>query len=106
MDNDKNNLSRKPPKSGESRQGNKGGDGRQGGGTPGNKPGSKRYSLSSMRRPRAGSISSDVSNHSDLSIDEETTNRILDWDAEVEREMAAQVHYLYTVRGITHFSYK
>ncbi|XP_062618954.1 telomerase-binding protein EST1A-like [Saccostrea cucullata] len=56
------------------------------------KPGSKRYSLSAMRRPRAGSISSDVSNTSDLSMDEETTNRILDWSEEVEREMAENVH--------------
>lgn len=55
------------------------------------KPGSKRYSLSAMRRPRAGSISSDVSNTSDLSMDEETTNRILDWSVEVEREMAEQI---------------
>ncbi|KAJ8312687.1 hypothetical protein KUTeg_010060 [Tegillarca granosa] len=69
------NLKQKPP------------SGQQGGG----KPGSKRYSLSAMRRPRAGSVSSDVSTASDLSIDEETTTRILDWDAEVEREMAKQV---------------
>lgn len=67
------NMSQKPPK----------GNG---------KPGSKRYSLSTMRRPRAGSFSSDVSTASDLSIDEETTERILDWDKEVEMEMAKQVH--------------
>ncbi|CAC5371864.1 SMG6 [Mytilus coruscus] len=55
------------------------------------KPGSKRYSTN-MRRPRAGSFSSDVSTASDLSIDEETTERILSWDREVEMEMAKQVH--------------
>ncbi|KAK3084840.1 hypothetical protein FSP39_019998 [Pinctada imbricata] len=79
------NISKKPPKSG-------GNDWRQGGGGGGGKQGSKRYSLSAMRRPRTGSISSDVSNTSDISIDEETTTRILDWDKEVEREMAKQVH--------------
>ncbi|XP_033747838.1 LOW QUALITY PROTEIN: telomerase-binding protein EST1A-like [Pecten maximus] len=51
----------------------------------------KRYSLSTMRRQRTGSVSSDVSTASDLSIDDETTTRILDWDKEVEREMAKQV---------------
>ena len=56
-----------------------------------NKGTPKRYSLSTMRRPRAGSISSDVSNASDLSIDEETTTKILDWDKEVEREMAQNI---------------
>jgi hypothetical protein len=44
-----------------------------------------------MRRPRAGSFSSDVSTASDLSIDEETTERILDWDKEVEMEMAIPI---------------
>ncbi|CAG2243732.1 EST1A [Mytilus edulis] len=66
------NLSQKPPR----------GSGKQG---------SKRYSTN-MRRPRAGSFSSDVSTASDLSIDEETTERILSWDREVEMEMAKQVH--------------
>ncbi|XP_056008638.1 telomerase-binding protein EST1A-like isoform X3 [Ostrea edulis] len=63
-----------------------------GAGSGNGKQGSKRYSLSAMRRPRAGSVSSDVSNTSDLSMDEETTNRILDWSEEVEREMAEHVH--------------
>lgn len=40
-----------------------------------------------MRRLRVGSISSDVSNISDFSMDEEIINRILDWSVEVEREM-------------------
>ncbi|XP_060077389.1 telomerase-binding protein EST1A-like [Ylistrum balloti] len=68
------NLKQKPPK-----------------GQPMTKGPPKRYSLSTMRRQRTGSVSSDVSTASDLSIDDETTTRILDWDKEVEREMAKQV---------------
>lgn len=52
---------------------------------------SKRYSLSAMRRQRTGSFSSDISSSSDISIEDEEPAPILDWNKEVEREMAEQV---------------
>ncbi|KAL5017254.1 hypothetical protein ScPMuIL_006843 [Solemya velum] len=58
--------------------------------TDGNKT-SKRYSLSAMRRQRTGSFSSDISSSSDFSIEDEEPAHILDWNKEVEREMAEQV---------------